>query len=478
MFSVLPPVPAVAEPTAAGNVALTMDPGIDARNSPTVVLNPTDPTNLVVAERVDRPTYSAGIHYSLDGGQTWATGEFPVPEGLDRPFAPDLAFGDDGTLYLEFVNLEGQGNSPGAVWVARSLDGGARFSAPSQALGAYAFQVRMAIDTTRDPDRLWLTWLQADSDAVTCINCFTRTGLPILAARSDDGGMSWSDPVQVSDPARGRVGAPVPGVAPDGNLVVLFYDFDEDRIDWENLEGTYQGSFQLVLSKSSVDLTTFEESVVDDGVVAPDRFLPYIPTFPSLSVGPDGELYAAWHDARNGDWDVFVSRSNDRGESWSVPTRVNDDEVGNGRHQYLPRLAVAPDGRLDVAFYDRRGDPNNLMTELFLAYSDDGGRSFGSNVRLSDQSFSSDVGPEHVGTGGDFGSRIGLVSAEDRALAVWTDTRNGSVASARQDIYAGVVTGLPGGGGGVLVPVFALVAGMVAGMGGLLMIAARRRRVS
>jgi hypothetical protein len=464
-----------AQPAPAGNVRLTPGPGIEAHNSPTAAQNPTDPRNLVVVERVDRPTFSAALHTSFDGGRTWRTRDFPVPSGEDRPYAPDLAFGEDGTLYLEFVTLEGRGNSPGAVWLARSSDGGVTFSKPNQVLGPHAFQVRLAVDVQRSPDRLWLTWLQADAEAVHCQNCFNRTGLPILAALSDDGGESWSDAVRVSHPERARVGAPVPVVGSDGRLLVLYYDFRSDRIDWENLEGRYAGRFELVVARST-GTSAFSESVVNDDIVPPDRFLPYIPPFPSLALSGD-IAYAGWHDNRNGDWDVFLARSGDGGVTWSKPVRINDDPVGNGKHQYLPTVAAAA-GRTDIAFYDRRGDPNNIMTELYLAYSEDEGETFAPNLRVSSQGFSSRVGPEHTGTGGDFGSRVGLISVEDRALPVWTDTRNGTVATARQDIYGSVVTDLPGKGGDLFAPAVGLVAGVVAGIGGTLLIAARRRRGS
>ncbi|CAN5687939.1 hypothetical protein BH24ACT26_BH24ACT26_02440 [soil metagenome] len=469
------PAAAAQQPVVGTNVPLTVPEGIEAHNSPTTAVDPTDPANVVIAARIDRPAFSAAIRFSLDGGKSWAEGRFPVPPGEDRPFAPDLVFDRDGILYLEFVTLEGPGNSPGGVWLARSSDGGATFSDPVRILDAYAFQVRLTIDVERDPDRLWITWLQAGADAVQCQNCFAETGLPILAAYSDDGGDTWSDALRVSDPQRARVGAPVPAIGAEGELIVLYYDFRDDRIDWENLEGTYSGAWELVLARSSEDGDSFSEAVVDDDIAAPDRFLPYIPPWPSLAVDDDLVL-AGWHDDRNGDWDVFVARSEDGGEAWEEPVRVNDDEIRNGRSQYLPQLDVAAGGRVDITFYDRRGDPNNVMTDVYLASSTDRGQSFAPNLRVSDLAFSSRVGPEHIGAGADFGSRIGLASVEDRALAVWTDTRNGTVASAKQDIYAAVVTDLPSDDANLAVPVIALTAGLIAGTGGSLLLGARMRR--
>ena len=58
------------------------------------------------------------------------------------------------------------------------------------------------------------------------------------------------------------------------------------------------------------------------------------------------------------------------------PTRVNDTKRRDGTAQYLPKLAVAPDGRLDVLYYDRRADPENLRNQVSLQSSFDHGESF------------------------------------------------------------------------------------------------------
>jgi hypothetical protein len=88
-------------------------------------------------------------------------------------------------------------------------------------------------------------------------------------------------------------------------------------------------------------------------------------------------LYVTWSDFRNGDVDVFLSRSTDHGATWSAPRRVNDDPVHDGADQFFQWLAVDPiTGALYVQFYDRRADPANRATRVTLARSTDGGRTF------------------------------------------------------------------------------------------------------
>ncbi|MCA1683676.1 MAG: hypothetical protein LC708_00885, partial [Actinobacteria bacterium] len=180
--------------------------------------------------------------------------------------------------------------------------------------------------------------------------------------------------------------------------------------------------------------------VVDARLKPIERFIVFIPSFPSLAADRGGgRLYASFHDGRLGDPDVLVWRSSDRGSSWSDPERVNDTRAGDDRAQYLPKLAVAPNGRLDVLYYDRRRDRRNRRNEVSLQSSFDEGESFAKRLRLSERPFSSRVGFGAERGMPDLGSRLGLASADTAALGVWTDTRAGTRASKKQDLAAGFV---------------------------------------
>ena len=164
---------------------------------------------------------------------------------------------------------------------------------------------------------------------------------------------------------------------------------------------------------------------------------------PALAVDREGRLFAAWHDARNGDWDVFVRRSTDGGRRWSEARRLNDDPVGNGRHQYQPRLGVAPGGRLDAVFYDRRSDADNVRNDVRYTFSTDGARTFAPNVALTAAPSSTKIGPRYLVLSArgrvEYGARLALLSRRDHAVAAWTDTRN-SLPGAQQDVFATEVT--------------------------------------
>jgi len=115
----------------------------------------------------------------------------------------------------------------------------------------------------------------------------------------------------------------------------------------------------------------------DFGVPGLDRANGMPVTGVDLSQGPNrGTLYVNWIDARNGDRDVFVMSSRDGGETWSAPTRVNDDALKNGKVQFFTWMSVDPlDGSINTIFYDRR-DTEGTSTKVVMARSVDGGRSF------------------------------------------------------------------------------------------------------
>ena len=425
------------------------NPGdISANNSPSLARNPLRRGNLAVANRIDSPDYSCALHVSTDAGGRWSRVPVPLPKGEGRKcYAPDVTFTADGKLHMSYVTLRGRGNVPHAAWLVSSRDGGRTLSKPRKLLGPLAFQVRLTADPT-DRRRLYLSWLRASDVGLFK---FTTPGNPILVARSVDGGSTWGDPVRVSPPSRPRAVAPSVAVGPNGEVYVLYLDLAGDRLDYEGAHGgrggaPYDGRFKLVLARSLDRGATWGESVVDGRLVPTERFVAFLPPFPSIAVDPeDGRVYAGFHDGRLGKPDVLVWSRSAGGTEWEGPTRVNDTPERDGTSQYLPKLAVAPGGRLDVVYYDRRSDPKDVSNEVSLQSSFDHGESFNESLALSSTAFDSRVGSGSERGLPDLGNRLGLVSDDSSALAAWSDTRTGTIDSNKQDIGgARVVVSEPG----------------------------------
>jgi hypothetical protein len=86
-----------------------------------------------------------------------------------------------------------------------------------------------------------------------------------------------------------------------------------------------------------------------------------------LVAGPDGHLYAAWTEYEGNLW---LSRSTDRGRSFSAPARVSGDRATPARG---PSLAAGAGGVVHLAWAVGE-DP---ASDIRVATSRDGGRSFG-----------------------------------------------------------------------------------------------------
>ena len=413
-----------------------------SNNSPSLAVDPTQPRFVVEANRQDAP-YGCALELSGDGGAGWVGGRMPpLPAGADSCYAPQVAFDRTGRLYLLFVGLHGRGHSPMGVFLASSTDRARTFSRPVRILGPERYQATMAIDGLFGArGRIYVTWL--DAGAPQPMGGFAPSPNPIMLAHSDDGGQTFSRPVQVSDPDRIRSVAPALAVGPDHAVHVVYYDLGVDARDYQGLVGpAYDGKWSLISSTSRDGGATFSKGmVVDDSIVPPGRvMLIYTMAPASLAVGPEGTVYVGWHDARNGDWDVFLRRSTDGGRSFKALQRLNDDPLHDGIDQYLPKLSVASNGRVDAIFYDRRSDPNNHYNDVYYTYSTDQGAHWSRNRKLTVWFSDPDLGPQYtvVSAKGmfDIGSRLALVSSPSRALAAWTDTRNEQRGKGAQDIFA------------------------------------------
>lgn len=267
-----------------------------ANNSPVLAADPTEPRFVVVANRRDAPDFDCDLQISGDGGRGWLS-VVPVPElpaGADKCYAPEVAFDADGVLYYLFVGLQGAGNEPMGAFLTVSRDRGRTFTTARQVLGPRNFGVRMAIDHTMgDSGRMHLVWLHATSEPPT--GGFGPPPNPIFTAHSDDGGQTFSEPLQVSDTSRERVVAPAVALGPDHAVHVAYYDLGRDAIDYRGLEGpTWTGTWSLVISSSIDGAENFERGVVVDDQVTPNERVMLVFTMPppTLAAG-DNQLCAA-----------------------------------------------------------------------------------------------------------------------------------------------------------------------------------------
>ena len=369
---------------------------------------------------------SALIYKSTNGGVNWATGVVAMAGGPGAPGGATVATGP----YYELPTV--------------AVDPGAG---------------------TGGADRVYVAAHEATGFGNSA-GCPTASCPSVHVAVSDDGGATFSAPVQASPP-----GVPVAG--PDSSSEPVIGADHSVGIAWRTRGTTGEIQFARSTNAGQTWSSAVKVAGVSNNAKASNSHVTPAPStgssFPRLAINPQtGTLYVVYNQGPPGpsarfsgadhfitpDSHVYFQRSTDNGATWSAPQLINDNTSHPGsetiqtRH---PSVSVAPNGRVDIVWQDRRhwyqgpGERNCIHTHLacddarlgdtYYAYSTDGGASFSPDVRVSDRSHNNDVGYDYrFGTGWAYGPRA-VSMGESKLLIGWMDSREGSFDSDTQDIY-------------------------------------------
>ena len=157
------------------------------------------------------------------------------------------------------------------------------------------------------------------------------------------------------------------------------------------------------------------------------------PQLASLAVDPvSGVLYCVYFDTTavvggNSDVDLYLTRSDDGGDTWTSPVVISADPDPPG-DQFFPWLEVDGSGRLHLLFFDSsRTVQDDTAASAWLdaayAWSDDGGSTWTVH-RLTGSSF--DTGLTNLGNGEFIGDYNGLAVVGDRVWPVYLSTELGA----------------------------------------------------
>ena len=136
--------------------------------------------------------------------------------------------------------------------------------------------------------------------------------------------------------------------------------------------------------------------------------------------------------------DVFVAWSDD-GLNWNEPNRVNEDPPGFDN--WLPEVAVAPDGGVYCSWFDYRDSApsrNGGEAGVYLARSGDGGSTWTTLGAMADtlsnwSAALTDIEPNQ-------GDYISLFATASQVHVCWGDARRGN-----PDVFAATVPLIPNG---------------------------------
>ena len=346
-----------------------------------------------------------GYSYSTNAGTSWSVSALTPITDATHPRTSDAVVCSDsaGNFYIATISID-INNANGILLIYKSTDGGVTFPVSYNAGSPNEDKEWIACDLTHGSspykNNLYISWTS-----------FSTPYDYIEFTKSTNGGVNWSNRISVSHES-GVQGSDL-AIGPNGEIYVVWVGGFTDDI--------------IYFNKSIDGGTTF---MATDGI-AGEGASPSIPistsgvTFPSIATdvtgGPrNGYIYVTWCDARNGDPDIFLSRSTDAGATFSTAVRVNNDAVSNGKLQCWHWIAVNEVGNIAILYYDSRNTASNTIIEAWLARSTDGGQTF-VNERLSSVPSPTNQPNSDVR----FGDYINVDYRGTRIAPIWTDERAG-----------------------------------------------------
>jgi len=333
-----------------------------------------------------------GFATSTDGGASWVHGSLPgttpfsTPTGIwQRTSDASVAFdAKHGVWVISFLGLFPNGNTAEVdVLASRSTDGGLTWSNP--------------VHVNTDGEFNDKNWTVCDNTSTSPFfgNCYTEfdafSKLNLFQmSTSTDGGSTWG--AAATNPNHTCVIGGQPVVQPNGKVVVPIDDCLETSI--------------LSITSTDGGLTwsnpVLAAQLLNDGHPGNIRS----PDLPSAQIDASGRVYVVWTDCRtenfcnSGNNDLLLTTSDD-GITWSSPARIPTGSVGctaaSCTDILIPGLGVdrntsGSTAHLAVVYYtfptifcNATGTRNTPACQLNVGFLDstDGGAHWSSPVQLA-----------------------------------------------------------------------------------------------
>ncbi len=478
-------------------------------SAPYLAVDPTNEMH-VVGSFIDFRSASCGLIRSLDGGRTWkrmdarpAPDSFPYCESTQSGngiYHAPLAFGRNGTLYYAVMGWDNQDGGGGrgntSVILARSDNLGETWetSFVRNNRGKEGIAVEnirpmtgIAVDTkSGDDDIVYVSYSRRRPNA-TAPNA--EPNQPAVAV-STDGGRTFGEPVSAiggvfssaSLRAEGfsKVTTTTSGPGPTSTTTVAPAGSRAAQPDQEvNFGGGKssiavddKGTLYVAWPSATANMAAppppgyFMSKSTDQGRTwTVTQIAPFSYAHKAGAPGPNASLQMAWsskggpegtlHVVAEGNDQVQIAnlshiwyyRSTDGGKTWTEPKVIDDSDKSQMVGQYMPDISVAPNGRIDVAWWDTREvpAPATPTNDVYYTSSFDNGETFTKNIRITDRSISRRYGV--FLNNFNMSAPPGIASTNAYAILGWDDTRltdpnfadNAATGGGLQDIFTSAV---------------------------------------
>lgn len=388
-----------------------LDPGsVDNQtNEPSIAISLKDPNIIVAASSLNN------AYYTSNGGFSWQKTKLTSPLGV---WGNPALISDFKGNFFYFHRSDPTGKNWNSeeildrIVVQESNDNGVIWSEGAS----------IGLNHPKDQDKaraiadrkgnFYVTWTQFDTYGSADTTCQSN----ILLSNSANG-KKWSKPIQISKVSGdcknddNTAAGAIPAVSSDGLQVF---------VAWANqgkifLDRSFDGGKTWLNNDIEIIEQVGGSSIKVPGLNKCNS-IPILICNNTKKSNMSGALYLVWADQLNGeqDTDIWFTRSMNFGDNWAQAIRINND--GLGKHQYLPWMTIDPTtGHIYIVYYDRRNH-DDLQTEVYLAYSTDGGLNF-KNVKISEKPF---VPSEEVY----FGDYINISASHGVVAPIWTRIDN------------------------------------------------------
>ena len=332
---------------------------------------------------------------SFDDGKTWKSYQFSGKSSAD----PWCIITSKGEAVFSLLNND-------TMWTYHSADGGISWKNAISHGAHHDHETMTVAEHTKNSSRIYLVSVQAVK------NKDGKGRESVFVTSSADGGRSFSDKVNLIQNNLWK-NTMTPVVLSDGTLLLSYNEYAY-RTSKNNYVSLIKNHSWTISSKDS-GRTFSEPRFITDRSAG----------FPVLEVDKSEKhkdrIY--WVTTAENGKQILCLYSSDQGERWSDPVVVSRSVLTKA----IPNIGVSKNGIIGVTWYEK--DSVRFCQNMYFASSLDGGQTFSSPIRVSDQTSCADStknGKALRGGWSSGGHYTGIVATDKgNFILVWADARSG-----------------------------------------------------